>query len=34
MWGLNNAPLFVAPMFCVKRLLNFQLTLLAVSTVL
>jgi hypothetical protein len=32
--GFNNAPLFKAPMFCVKRLSNFQLTLLAVSTML
>jgi hypothetical protein len=30
--GSDSAPLFVAPKFCVKRLSNFQLTLLAVSS--
>jgi hypothetical protein len=34
MRGLNNASLFMALMFCVKHLSNFQLTLLAVSAVL
>jgi hypothetical protein len=34
MRGLNNAPLFIGSMFCMKRLSNFQLTLLVVSTVL
>jgi hypothetical protein len=28
--GSNSTPLFMAPISCVKRLLNFQLTLLAV----
>jgi hypothetical protein len=30
----DSAPLFMAPVFCVKRLSNFQLALLAVSTLL
>jgi hypothetical protein len=34
MRGLNDAPLFMALMFCVKHLSNFQITLLAVLTVL
>jgi hypothetical protein len=29
-----SAPLFMAPIFCMKHLLNFQLTLLAVLTLL
>jgi hypothetical protein len=32
--GSYNGPLFMAPMFCVKCLSNFQLTLLAVLTLL
>jgi hypothetical protein len=32
--GSDSAPLFVAPIFCVKRLLNFQLNLIAISTLL
>jgi hypothetical protein len=32
--GSDSAPLFMALIFCVKRLLNFQVTLLAVSTLL
>jgi hypothetical protein len=30
--GSDSTPLFMAPISCVKRLSNFQLTLLAVST--
>jgi hypothetical protein len=30
----DSAPLFMAPIFCVKHLSNFQVTLLAVSTLL
>jgi hypothetical protein len=32
--GSDSALLFMAPIVCVKRLLNFQLTLLVVSTLL
>jgi hypothetical protein len=32
--GSGSAPLFMAPILCVKRLSNFQLSLLAVSTLL
>jgi hypothetical protein len=32
--GSDSAPLFMAPIFCVKCLSNFQLRLLAVSTLL
>jgi hypothetical protein len=32
--GSDSAPLFMAPIFCVKRLSNFKLTLLAIVTLL
>jgi hypothetical protein len=32
--GSCSAPLFMAPIFCVKRLSNFQLILLVISTLL
>jgi hypothetical protein len=32
--GYDSAPLFMAPIFCVKRLSNYQLTLLVVLTLL
>jgi hypothetical protein len=32
--GSYSAPLFIALIFCVKRLSNFQLTLLAILTLL